>query len=150
MALGTMQTIRRVSILRLNKRLIKANSTDQEILRSTREKLGVNIIYRPRTSFFNALIVKPTELKKNRWIEGYDIYSGCNADGVIIPTSAAIWLATADCPTIVARNRVNGKTIAAHAGRYSLVDRQRLLGKSPRQHESVVNAMVEELLTGDD
>ena len=50
----------------------------------------------------------------------------------------------------MARNRVNGKTIAAHAGRYSLVDRQRLLGKSPRQHESVVNAMVEELLTGDD
>ncbi len=114
-------------------------------------------IYAPRPSDFNARICTPNELTEvyqgqidlsHEKItlpprKGVKIYRGVSADGCEIPRGKYMMLASADCPTIIARSRVSGKVIAAHAGRDCLVDRTRLeTGTPSRPHESVVDGIM--------
>lgn len=77
---------------------------------------------------------------------GVTIHMKHKTDGVVIPRGGAFWLASADCPTIVVWCKSTGFTIAAHAGRDSLLDRKRIeTGIKSREHESVVDAILEKL-----
>lgn len=118
-------------------------------------------IYAPRPSTFNAHICAPHELtevyqgqidlsnEENTLPprKGVKIYRGVNADGCEIPQGKYMMLASADCPTIIARSRVSGKVVAAHAGRDCLVDRTHLeTGTPSRPHESVVDGIMYKFL----
>jgi len=97
---------------------------------SDAERTALLIQYLPK-------FVKPME----------DQVRGVRAEGVwMTKIGEAVGIASSDCPTIVARNVNSLKTVAAHAGRDSLYDRGRLEGgKSPRQYESVVDAIMRKL-----
>ena len=116
----------------------------------------VHTAYAPRPSMFNAEIVDHGELKTFHqpnfdthvedelfpWRRSVGIFRGVDADGCDIPSGCAFWLSSADCSCIVARAK-SGFTIAAHAGRDSLVDRKCLETDTPsRRHASVVDAIM--------
>lgn len=100
-------------------------------------------IHAPVATPFNAEIVEPDALR-DAWIPG-KLFRGIEADAVTLGAPGlAFAVASADCPTIVARCSATGYATAAHAGRDCLYDRGALLeGASPRRHESVVHAMIE-------
>lgn len=109
--------------------------------------LGLDNIYAPRPSTFNAQICDVEQLTE--LIDRYPtacshsvtIRRGCDADGVEIPPKAAFWISSADCITIITHDPGTGKTIAAHGGRDSLVDRTRIMAGKAREFESVVDAI---------
>jgi|GEM_PF-1333932 len=70
------------------------------------------------------------------------IWTGFEADGVIVPPGEAMWISSADCPTIIAQSPC-GMMICAHAGRNSLIDVHHLdHGEPGRPYESVTEAIV--------
>lgn len=97
----------------------------------------------PRTC--NAKIADPFYLQDAVHAgEHVKLFRGVEADGVPLQEEQAAYFASADCLTIVAHDPCSGRTIAAHAGRDSLMDRRRISGKSPaREHESVVYAIAD-------
>ncbi|MBI2097870.1 MAG: laccase domain-containing protein [Candidatus Vogelbacteria bacterium] len=108
--------------------------------------LELRHIYHPQTHAFNGKICEAKDLTRVIEADGVKIHSGCLADGVSIDLGHAICLRTADCPTIVARHNATGETIAAHAGRASLIDEECLRDeKTKRQPESVVQTIHEYL-----
>ena len=110
--------------------------------------LGIKVLYHPDTSTFNTKICGARHFTQKFEASGRTIYSGCLADGVVLTTRGeAVWLRTADCPTIIARHGLSGEVIAAHAGRASLIDEGALQnGQIQRQPESVVGAIYERLV----
>lgn len=105
---------------------------------------GVNTVYAPEPELFNARVAEagdfthPVELVNDR-----TLWRGVKANGGVVPRGGAYWLSSADCPTIIAHEANSGTTIAAHAGRDCLFDRQRITGRGPsRERESVVDAIV--------
>lgn len=68
------------------------------------------------------------------------LYRGSNADGVAgLGKKIGYAMSAADCALIVVRN---GDFIAAaHAGRNSIIDMDRMKGKAPRENESVVHTI---------
>jgi len=65
------------------------------------------------------------------------------ADGVALQPGQGVFLATGDCPTIVARAREAGHTIVAHAGLKSLVDQPLIeTGQRSREDGSVVDTIM--------
>ena len=113
------------------------------------EKLGIQYdlskIYAPNPSRFNARVVM-TEEGVDEWIPSF-LYRGIYADGVVLcEPGTAFALSSADCPTVVLCNPNNGRLVAAHAGRDSLIDRSFLeKGFPSRKHQSVVDAMVDSI-----
>jgi len=111
-------------------------------------------IWAPRPTMFNALIVEPTKMT----LRGIGHHRGAEkthtvcilcagpAEGVEImsPKNCAAFFFPADCAVIVLYDPESGKTVASHAGRDSLIDRQFLLtGNKSRKHISVVDAMID-------
>lgn len=116
----------------------------------------VPVLYAPKPSTFNAVIcphdaLRVSLMNSHEDLEGDPPYNnlvlvcrGVDADGCDIPVGHAFYIASADCPTIIARSATSGTVIAAHAGRDCLVDRARLkTGNPSRPHESVVDAIVD-------
>lgn len=106
---------------------------------------GAQAVLAPRPAEFNALICKDQDLSASFSLgnSGISIHRGYNADGCEIPEQKAFFLASADCTTIVGYSDKTHKVIAAHAGRDSLIDRNRINNGDSRQHESVVDAVIE-------
>lgn len=115
-------------------------SLEEKHLFQIARDLELRHIYHPQTHTFNAQICRTIDFTKEDRVDGVKIHSGALVDGVSrIGRGEAIWLQTADCPTIIAHNDLTGEVIVAHAGRASLIDQARLLtGKPSRQSESVV------------
>mgnify|MGYP001611613532 CR=1 FL=1 len=80
--------------------------------------------------------------------DGVKIHFDCLADGVVLDCrNEAVWLRTADCPTIIAHNSLTNEVVAAHAGRASLIDQKNLQnGRPNRWPESIVQAMYQRLI----
>ncbi|MFH1170794.1 MAG: laccase domain-containing protein [Candidatus Vogelbacteria bacterium] len=104
-------------------------------------------IYHPDTHTFNAKICRTIDFPTDARINGVRIYSGVLVDGVSrIGRGEAVWLRTADCPTIIGLNSVTKEMVVAHAGRASLIDQEGVRTcQSSRNPESVVQAMCEQL-----
>jgi copper oxidase (laccase) domain-containing protein len=95
------------------------------------------VILAPNPSRFNARIVDEESVNRE-WIEGR-LYRGPLADGVRLRrTNAAFGVASADCPTLILRDRERGSIVAAHAGRDSLI-------KPPDYHNGLVGVMLGDL-----
>jgi len=109
--------------------------------------LGIRNVYHPDTSNSNAKICRPRDFTKVK-VDGIEIYSGCLTDGVsLVGQENAVWLQTADCPTIIAYHHLTDEVIVAHAGRASLIDEKGLrTGKASRQPESVARVIYEHLI----
>lgn len=111
------------------------------------DELNVANIYAPRPSMFNAQICDPGKLTEkhclvergNEWSSF--LWRGVDADGVEVPEKSAFWISSADCITIVTLDPETGKTIAAHGGRDSLLDRTRIATGKVREFESAVDAI---------
>lgn len=118
-----------------------------ETLKFYAEINGVKNIFAPSCKKFNTKIVCENDLRhKIRLRGGLVIHQGFFADGVILTTKGnAFFIASADCPTIVAI----GKNIAitAHAGLGCLIDKNKIYSNKPsRKHESVVDAIMEKFI----
>lgn len=121
---------------------------DESRIARIASKLGVKHIYYPQTHAFNTKICRPADFAEKVKIDGVKIHFGCLADGVVLDSpEEAVCLRTADCPTIVTRQDVTGEVIAAHAGRASLIDQDRLkTGRPSREPESVTQRICERLI----
>ncbi|MEN9338241.1 MAG: hypothetical protein RIQ41_555, partial [Candidatus Parcubacteria bacterium] len=84
---------------------------------------------------------KCTSLEKR-----FALYRGLCADGAYdLDPSCGYAVSAADCALIVAKN--GDSIIAAHAGRNSVIDMNRLKGEPGRTHESVVQAIMDRFLS---
>ena len=121
--------------------------TERDLIGIARN-LGLKHVYQPQTHTFNAKICSPFEFTKENKVGGVTIHSGCLADGVkIVSQGDAVWLRTADCPTIIAYHSMEGGVVVAHAGRASLIDESHLrTDQVKRQPESIVQAIYQELI----
>ncbi|MFA5854420.1 MAG: laccase domain-containing protein [Patescibacteria group bacterium] len=106
-------------------------------------------VFAPNPSSFNAMVVGPNAFHQE-WIEN-SLIRGPMADGVYLRhRNMAFGVTSADCPTVILHDPCpDGLTVAAHAGRDSLIDRAFLESRSPeRAHESVVSAMLSVMGSG--
>lgn len=110
--------------------------------------LELKHLYHPDTHTFDAKICNQGDLTEEIEKDGVKIHSGCLADGVgVMGKNDAVWLRTADCPTIIVYHSISGEMIVAHAGRASLIDEGALRnGQVQRRPESVVGAICQRLL----
>ncbi len=115
------------------------------------QKFGVDTVWCPQASKFNATIAKPIsfgpcDLDDNyqHEIAGIKVMRGTEASGCVVSKGEAFFMATADCPIMVVRNTI-GKIVCAHAGRGELIDPAWVENGRPNYHrrfESVVDAIV--------
>ena len=111
----------------------------------TLRQIGVKTVSAPRPQKFNAVICEPGDLTGDAVSISSDVtfMRGLDADGVVVPVETPFWLSSADCLTLVVIDPKTGMTIASHAGRDCLFDRERIYGRPPsREHESVVDAII--------
>lgn len=122
-------------------------TTIMETLKFYAEINGVKNIFAPSCKKFNAEIIHTEKLRhKTRLRGGPMFHRGYFADGVILTAKDdAFFIASADCPTLVAI----GKNIAiiAHAGLGCLIDKYKIYNNKPsRKHESVVDSIMEKFI----
>lgn len=102
-------------------------------------------VFAPIPIKFNAKIAKERDFsQKISLSQKFKILRGTYADGVALKRKGdSFFISSADCPTIIA---VGKKTmVCAHAGRESLIDRQRVITKTigSRKNNSVVDGIIE-------
>lgn len=103
---------------------------------------GIRRALMPKPAF-NARVVDAADLP-TEVVPG--VFRGTDADGVFIQRSGdAYLLGSADCLTAVVYDPYRQQLLGLHCGRDALVDRGRLKGGPARQHESVVNAGIQQL-----
>lgn len=115
-----------------------------ETLRFYAARNGVKNIFNPSCRKFNAKIIHAESLRNKIRLRGnLIIHQGGFADGVILTNKQeGFFIASADCPTIVACGEKF--VITAHAGRDCLIDKKEIhTGKPSRKHRSVVDAIIE-------
>ena len=114
------------------------------------EDTGVSYIYTPRPKVFNAAIAKKEDFHKKcgsqaillalggKIAEGVEVYEPENGK------QSGAYFSTADCAVVVLHDSETGTTVAAHAGRDSLLDRTLVAtGEMGREHISVIDAMID-------
>ncbi|NVN96806.1 laccase domain-containing protein [Candidatus Nomurabacteria bacterium] len=100
-------------------------------------------LFVPRASTFNGIISDPNDFKDEFHTHGMKIMTGCNTDGLEIPSGSAALIYTADCPTIIYHEIENDILIVAHAGLASVVDIPYITtGEPSRSHEGVVDEIM--------
>ncbi len=125
------------------------NSLAREIAQAA-AGAGARIVWLPYAGSFNGRVCHQTEFTRRFFVNtgglrgNVMMQTGATADGLFIPIGHAFAMTSGDCPTIVATDIKSGKTIAAHAGRDCLIDRERVKNGAPgRHHPSVVDAIVD-------
>jgi len=106
---------------------------------------GVSKLLLPNVSHFNARIADSCELfQKKVDVDGVGVYTQCFVDGVRITKGQALFIASADCPTLVFSIPQGDFVVVCHAGKNSLLDPCRIdhSGKV-RTHGSVVDRALE-------
>ena len=106
--------------------------------------LRLSRVLHPSTDAFNGEVCTEGDLISRRRIGEVEFLFDYPADGILIPPYSMAWFRTADCPTIVTKHN-DGRVIAAHAGRYSLLDRAKIAGEQGRKFASVVDAILDRL-----
>lgn len=119
-----------------------------ERLRGLARRYNAGRIYMPAPYQFNAELAEPEEFVV-RWEDDF-IRRGVAAEGTVLQkVGEAMGIASADCPTIIARNAKSLLVAAGHAGRDSLYDKEAVHAGAPyRPHESVVFSIMEKLMQG--
>lgn len=121
----------------------QSNQTLERISRILRVK-GINSLYMPYVSNFNALLCKLTDFTQQLEFSGITFHHGVSADALVLESDYAIWLTSADCPTIIALDVKSGLTFVAHAGFKSLFDfNQVVLEQEPRPFFSVIDTLLD-------
>lgn len=112
------------------------------------EAFRLNRLYLPSPHRFNGEVAGPDDFRQ-AWPKTR-LRRGASVEGSTMEKiGEAVGIASSDCPTIIARNRISLLTVSAHAGRESLYDKEALFnGARPRRHESVVDAIMEKLAPG--
>lgn len=102
--------------------------------------------FAPSPAKMNAKVVTPSGVTARIWKHQKQsggklvLYRGADADGLsYLHPWASYVMSAADCALIVAR--CGNKVAAAHAGRNSIIDMDRIKGGNGREHESVVDAL---------
>jgi copper oxidase (laccase) domain-containing protein len=117
------------------------------------EKYDARTVYLPRPHEFNAVVNLGF---RSEDANGWQVHQlmrsqtkllrGPAVDGVMLKKHEACFIASADCPTIVAHNKRMDLLVVAHAGRECLYDKVRAQTgeKTPnRNHESVAFSIVD-------
>jgi hypothetical protein len=132
---------------------LPANRHAQEVVAYWAGQLGVTDVFVPRPVLSNAKVVDPLRdpFPETASVDGFSttFHLGMDVDGVVLRPGTALFIASADCPTFVARSS-DGLVVAAHAGRGSLIDEAYHVqgGGFQRRHESVVFAALRHLKGG--
>ncbi len=109
---------------------------------------GINTIWAPTSTDFNSVISETIDFTNEITDGEFRIYRGVMADGLEVPENDGVFLASADCPTIIAFDPQKNRLVVAHAGRNCLLDRQLIDTNTPsRDHFSVVDAVIDKLGT---
>src|SRR4051812_41207164 len=96
----------------------------------------------PQVDTFNAKVGTYANFATSQTTNGVSVYTGAVLDAVVLQKGESAGILTRDCPTIVFYNNKTGEGAAAHAGRASLIDRQRVdTGAPSRPHEGIVQAV---------
>ncbi len=135
----------RLRVSHLNQHL---DSAILRLLTGLTEETGVDRIYFPSLSKFNAQISHPANFEQHKLLQREsitaDLWIGHEADGIILPAGTAAFFTTADAHTVVVSFPARELVIAAQAGFASLIDQQRILtGQPSREHESVIDSIME-------
>ncbi len=113
-------------------------------------RYGLEGILCPRANTFTGELCRFRELDRVITLEGVMIRRGKEAEGAVIPRGWGLFLATADCHTVVAYGAQTKTLIAAHAGRDSLFNRPFASGhenphREPTPLKGIVHRIVERL-----
>src|SRR3989344_5073355 len=106
---------------------------------------GAQTLYAPDCTTFNARVLPADAMPRSR-AESLSsgrhiaVSSGIQVDENEIRPREALFIATADCPTVCIYDPRTGKLVAAHAGRASLIDEKALDGGDEREPRSVIDA----------
>ena len=124
---------------------VKKNPVLTGKLRKAMVSLGADRLYAPSPVKANGEIIEPTMLNRP-FVLGNGILLFRNpkvpADGTFLRGAGDAGIFSAGgCGVIVAT--LNDRLIFAHAGRESLIDRERVLGGQGRRRESVVDSIIE-------
>lgn len=112
-------------------------------LRSEFLPLGVTRAYGPSVAPMSGAIVDPGELTSRIVLdEGLELFRNRDlpSDGIWLEPGEAFVMSGGGCPVAIAEG--GGICLVAHVGRESAIDRERLLGRTPkRKYMSVIDAM---------
>ncbi|MDP3955732.1 MAG: laccase domain-containing protein [bacterium] len=115
---------------------------------------SVRALYVPDCTTFNARVESLTSEPHRVWKTSATtkppgrIFYGQLVDGVTVASRGeGVWISVGDCPVIVVADPEKKRFVAAHAGRDSVIDRQRILtGKTDRKHEGITQAAIDALI----
>ncbi|MBI2108868.1 MAG: laccase domain-containing protein [Parcubacteria group bacterium] len=115
-----------------------SNTAGLDIITGHAREHGVLRVFAPRVTSASKMIVDKDCFTKVMICNGRKVSYGIDADGVLIPSQSAFFIAPADCPTLVLQSS-EGKMVATHAGRNCLLDDGLLSGNTTHPGvESVV------------
>jgi len=105
---------------------------------------GIRRVWMPIPSQANGVITKLWQMRPQFEATGRVEFMGkVNADGCPIPTGEAFAVCSADCATVVAYSKDHLVTLAAHAGRDSVLERSFIkTGNACRQNLGVLHSIV--------
>ena len=104
------------------------------------KKENIKNVYIPDTSHFTGRLCSHEAFCDKSTVEGINVYNGCSAEGLLVPKNNAIFLLSADCPSIVYHDIENKILVAAHAGLGSVIDKTKILtDRQTRLNESIVH-----------
>ncbi|MEK7585223.1 MAG: laccase domain-containing protein [Patescibacteria group bacterium] len=106
--------------------------------------LQIGRVLHPSTDTFNGEVCTEGDFISKKRVGNIEFVFDYPADGVLVPPHSMAWFRTADCPTIITKHS-DGRVIAAHAGRFSLIDQASVSGGPKRKFPSVVDAILDRL-----
>ena len=114
-------------------------------LSSIASAVEISTMYSPRVANFNALLAEP-EYYTHTITHGefpLNLHRGAAAAGMEIPRGCALFLHSADCPTVIIVDPIDKRVVAAHAGLGELIKFSSFDVQAPhREHESVIDLMI--------
>lgn len=116
---------------------IRENETARRVIGEYAHQEKIKTLLCPSATEMNKKIVSEGAFLDRVAYKGVTMHFGTWADGVILNGRVGFFIASADCPTLVLQFD-NGKTVATHAGRECLFDRNTFNLKIKKDRGSVV------------
>ena len=121
---------------------LHSNTNTLNTVTAHAQKHGILKIFAPKVTNANKVIAREHDFKKEIVCNGVSVFHGIAADGVLIPSRSAFFIASADCPTLVLQDSL-GSIVATHAGRQCLFDPASFLGGRRHGFESVIDGALD-------